>query len=199
MSRVRIFVEGIADVRFLTDCITHYVPAASLRAFEFIDMGGKDGLLQNPEDESFPFVENTDAGGINLVVFDADGSHQARAKELRDAAAKAAISFEHFLFPDDQHRGDLEVLLCELVPDDKRVILDCHDGFVICMESHEHLSLQLPLLKSKVFAYLDALLPKRQKSKAKEAERDYRNTTHWNLDAPALEPLRKFLIRHLTI
>lgn len=199
MSRVRIFVEGIADICFLTDYIEHSVPIGQRRAFDFIDMKGKDGLLQYPVNERDPFTANTDLGGVNLVVFDADSSHQTRADELQDAAKKASIEFDFFLFPDNQHRGDLEVLLCQLVPEDKKVILNCHDGFVTCLENHQHLSLQLPLLKSKVFAYLDALLPKKKKNRAKEAERDYRNAAHWDLDAPALEPLRAFLTQHLTV
>jgi predicted ATP-dependent endonuclease of OLD family len=199
MSRVRIFVEGIADVRFLEDYIAYCIPADKGQKVELIDMEGKDGLLQNPADQSFPFRQNTDAGGVNLVIFDADDSHQTRADELRKAAATAGIQFEFFLFPNNQQSGDLEALLCELVPADKRVILDCHDAFLTCLRGYPHLSLHLPLPKSKVYAYLDALLTKKEKNKdlAKEGQRNYLIQKHWNLDADYLEPLRAFLTHHL--
>ena len=47
----------------------------------------------------------------------------------------------------------------------------------------------------KIYGYLEALLgeTKNQKELIKEANRNYENPQHWNLDADYLEPLREFL------
>ena len=47
----------------------------------------------------------------------------------------------------------------------------------------------------KIYGYLEALLgeTKSQKELIKEANRNYENPQHWNLDAEYLKPLRKFL------
>lgn len=46
----------------------------------------------------------------------------------------------------------------------------------------------------KIYGYLEALLgeTKSQKELIKEANRNYENPQHWNLDAKYLEPLKRF-------
>lgn len=48
---------------------------------------------------------------------------------------------------------------------------------------------------TKIYGYLEALLgeTKSQKELIKEANRNYENPQHWNLDDEYLEPLKKFL------
>lgn len=52
----------------------------------------------------------------------------------------------------------------------------------------------------KIYGYLEALLgeSKSQKELIKEANRNYEDTQHWNLDAKYLEPLNVFLKTLLT-
>ena len=47
----------------------------------------------------------------------------------------------------------------------------------------------------KIYGYLEALLgeTKSQKELIKEANRNYENPQHWNLDAEYLEPLKAFI------
>lgn len=56
---------------------------------------------------------------------------------------------------------------------------------------------RVPARKTKIYAYLEALVgeSKKQKAKIKEENRDYRNKDHWNLDPahPPLQPLKAFL------
>ena len=51
----------------------------------------------------------------------------------------------------------------------------------------------------KIYGYLEALLgeTKNQKELIKEANRNYENTQHWNLDAEYLEPLKAFLVNNI--
>ena len=53
--------------------------------------------------------------------------------------------------------------------------------------------------KTKIYGYLEALLgeSKSQKELIKEANRNYENPQHWNLDAEYLEPLRNFLVANI--
>ena len=56
----------------------------------------------------------------------------------------------------------------------------------------------MPVIKSKVFAYLDALLPSKNKKNDKydliqEKNRNYRNIQHWDLQYEYLNPLKEFL------
>ena len=51
----------------------------------------------------------------------------------------------------------------------------------------------------KIYGYLEALLgeTKSQKELIKEANRNYENTQHWNLDAEYLEPLKGFIKKNI--
>lgn len=60
-------------------------------------------------------------------------------------------------------------------------------------------TLTIPAKKTKIYAYLETLLgkSKTQKKLIKDANRNYENIQHWNLDAEYLEPLTEFLIKNL--
>ena len=53
---------------------------------------------------------------------------------------------------------------------------------------------------TKIYGYLEALLgeTKSQKELIKEANRNYENPQHWNLDAEYLEPLKAFFAKNLS-
>ena len=53
----------------------------------------------------------------------------------------------------------------------------------------------------KIYGYLEALLgeTKSQKELIKEANRNYENAQHWNLDAEYLEPLKSYISNNLSI
>ncbi len=59
--------------------------------------------------------------------------------------------------------------------------------------------LTTPAKKTKIYTYLETLLgkSKSQKKQIKDANRNYENTKHWNLDAEYLEPLKEFLNNNL--
>jgi hypothetical protein len=60
-----------------------------------------------------------------------------------------------------------------------------------------------PARKTKIYAYLEALLDDSdaQKEKIKERKRDYRETRHWDIAAtnPVLKPLKDFLDPFFTV
>lgn len=52
----------------------------------------------------------------------------------------------------------------------------------------------------KIYGYLEALLgeTKNQKELIKEANRNYENPQHWNLDTKYLEPLKAFIQNNIS-
>ena len=60
-------------------------------------------------------------------------------------------------------------------------------------------TLTIPAKKTKIYVYLKTLLgkSKTQNKLIKDANRNYENTLHWNLDAEYLEPLKGFLENNL--
>ena len=59
--------------------------------------------------------------------------------------------------------------------------------------------LTIPAKKTKIYAHFETLLgkSKTQKKLIKDANRNYENTQHWNLDAEYLEPLKEFLLQNI--
>jgi hypothetical protein len=198
---VKIIVEGVADKKFLSDYISYLFPA-----FENVDQviivsNGKDkikqGLLRRQMEQ------HADKGGVNLVIFDADDDFAARKAALEKTRSEIGVTFELFLFPNNQENGTLENLLENIILDKNRPIFQCWDGYEQCLRNTTIAGrdepLTTPAKKTKIYAYLEALLgkSKSEKKKIKEVERDYQNKDHWNLDADYLLPLKMFLTAHL--
>ncbi len=137
------------------------------------------------------FTENTDGGGTNLVIFDADDEPKNRREEILKSKAEEKLNFELFLFPDNKNAGELEDLLCQIINAQHQMIFDCFDTYQGCLKKNPRYT--VPDMKTKIFAYLGALLPKRENDFAKEKKRDYSKIDHWDLENPAMLPLRQFL------
>ena len=76
---------------------------------------------------------------------------------------------------------------------------DLQNGQIPTSETKTPPTLTIPAKKTKIYAYLETLLgkSKTQKKQIKDANRNYENTQHWNLDAEYLEPLKEFLNNNL--
>lgn len=125
------------------------------------------------------------------MILDADVNIESRRKEVVEDFVKYNTPIKLFLFPNDAHNGALENILCEIAT--KKDILACFDKYEECIEGHE-----TPVIKSKVFAYLDALLLSKYKKNDKhdliqEKNRNYRNAEHLDLQHAYLNPLKEFL------
>jgi len=213
---VQIFVEGDTDVKFIADYIAHIVPNAevevkkskgtiNLNDVPKIIIYGLSGWtdIQNVHTE---FKRNTESGGTNLIVFDADspeneGGFSKRKQEIEDKVK--GLSYEIFLFPNNQDDGDLEDLLENIINEINIPIFNCWNEFEKCLQDYASKKigkkLTTPAQKSKIFVYLETLLGKTndEKEKIKPSKRDYKNTMHWNLNSEYLSPLKEFLERHL--
>lgn len=215
MSSIKIFVEGIADAKFIKDFVAfHYQVTLAIseknkfQHGDIIDIGGKDGVL-NSEQLAFLkpiFQMNTDQGGKNIVILDADDEHNQGGYSIRKASVETIIEQENlaisfFLFPNNNDNGDLESLLFEIINPINLPIFDCWNSYEECLRSvqipEREIPLTTPANKTKAYAYLEALLgsSKSEKDKIKERNRDYQNIEHWNLNASYLQPLKTFFDR----
>ena len=203
MRRFQIIVEGDADQKFFEDYYHHVFGEKALK--DSITHPGKDGdtggyQKLKSEDAIGAMRQNTDLGGINLVIFDADEDIEARRAELLAIKEEYGVEFELFLLPNDKDAGALEDLLENIINPNNQSVMDCwqtYEGELekVRIPTKTPPTLTIPAKKTKIYAYLETLLGKSrsQKKLIKDANRNYENTLHWNLDAEYLEPLKEFL------
>jgi len=156
MKDLLIFVEGVADFKFIQDYIRHLFDVKLVKD-RIIEIGGcnKELLAKS----ALAFRENADKGGTNLLIFDADDNFEEKLNEIKTARAELELEFEIFLFPNHELVGDLEVLLYNIVSDKHKALVKCWEQYENCLEKQEH-TYTLPARKTKIYAYLEALLGK---------------------------------------
>ena len=83
--------------------------------------------------------------------------------------------------------------------------MECWDKYedslkAINLPWKDGIPLTIPAKKTRIYAYLEALLgsSRSEKEKIKEAKRDYLNKNHWDLNAQALHNLIDFLESNLS-
>lgn len=181
-ANVTVFVEGISDRRFLCCLLSH----AGLSNFE-IDLipDGKSGLSKIGQRMQ---MSRNDRRRI-AVILDAD--KQGR-KEIESEIRRLNLPVDRvFLMPDDESPGCLENLLEKIEAPQHAGIHDCFSRYEACLETagrESQYAYRLPNLKARIYAYCEAV-----GNGPKENERDYAHADHWDLDARALNPLKKFL------
>lgn len=202
----RIFVEGDADKRFIAQLLesifNENIPSGNI-----IPTHGYTNLIAVDKERTFinEMQRTTADGGINLVVFDADSNCETRRRELSDWERRSEVNFELFLFPDNSNSGELEDLLRQIINPVNQPVMECWDKYedslkAINLPWKNGIPLTIPAKKTRIYAYLEALLgsSRSEKEKIKEAKRDYLNKNHWNLNAQALHNLIDFLESNLS-
>ena len=202
----RIFVEGNADKRFIAQLLesifNENIPSGNI-----IPTHGYTNLIAVDKERTFinEMQRTTADGGINLVVFDADSNCETRRRELSDWERRSKVNFELFLFPDNSNSGELEDLLRQIINPVNQPVMECWDKYedslkAINLPWKDGIPLTIPAKKTRIYAYLEALLgsSRSEKEKIKEAKRDYLNKNHWDLNAQALHNLIDFLESNLS-
>ncbi len=177
------FGEGKADQRFLEDFVKYHF---KIEEIVYVDVKGKDRIHMVKNE----FEKNTDQGGLNLLIFDADSDYQASFNNIIRQKAEAGVEFEIFLFPNNKDKGALEELLMKMTVEEHQGIFDCFGPFNVCL-SAKNASYHVPDLKTQIFSYLSF-----QKLNSKEHERDY-TLDCWNLDVEYANPLKEFIEQYL--
>ena len=196
-----LYVEGIADMVFFKQHIQHCfgitVPEEQIVNLEgWTNIKGIAALRR--------MRSTTDNGGVNIVILDADSDFEARRKDVLDWGQKNGVEFELFLLPNNHDAGTLEDLLENIINPNNRPIFDCWEHYEqelvqIDIPGRTPPPLTTPAKKTKIYGYLEALLgeTKSQKELIKEANRNYENPQHWDLEAKYLEPLKAFLVDNI--
>lgn len=194
---LNIFVEGIADARFLKQYIKH-VFGEDIADNRIVVLNGWDNL--KTEASVSRMRSMSDNGGVNLVIVDADKDFQMRKNEIAVWKQENNVEFELFLLPNNKDTGALEDLLENIINPNNKPIFECWEEYEkelvkLDIPGRTPPPLTTPAKKTKIYGYLEALLgtTKEEKEMIKERSRKYGNTMHWNLDAEYLEPLREFL------
>ena len=211
MKDFSIFVEGDSDKRFIED----YLLFLSEQDPQFIlPEGWQKNIhktngwtnLSTAKNEAVrnTMIRTTRQGGVNLIIFDADIDAKARKAELEEVKAKYGLIFETFLFPNNQDSGAIEELLEHVINPQNQCVLDCWKRYEADLAKQNIAWKQppcptTPSSKSKIYAYLEALVGTTQseKEKIKDRNRDFLNTNHWNLAATYLAALKNFMLANL--
>lgn len=196
-----IFVEGVADARFIKQHIGHLFGDV-VTDERLVILKGWDNL--KTEASALRMRSMSANGGVNLVIVDADKDIDARRKEIQDWKQEHGVEFELFLLPNDKDAGTLEDLLENIINPNNRPIFDCWEHYEqelvqTDIPGRTPPPLTTPAKKTKIYGYLEALLgeTKSQKELIKEANRNYENPQHWNLDSEYMEPLKAFLVNNI--
>jgi len=192
-----IFVEGVADARFIKQYIGHLFGYV-MDDERLVILKGWDNL--KTEATALRMHSMSANGGVNLVIVDADKDSMARKDEIEKWRQASIVQFELFLLPNNHDAGTLEDLLENIINPNNRPIFDCWEHYEqelvqTDIPGRTPPPLTTPAKKTKIYGYLEALLgeTKSQKELIKEANRNYENPQHWNLDSEYLEPLKLFL------
>lgn len=196
-----IFVEGVADARFIKQYIGHlfgYVVDDE----RLVILKGWDNL--KTEATALRMHSMSANGGVNLVIVDTDKDFQIRKDEITKWQQANKVQFELFLLPNNHDAGTLEDLLENIINPNNRPIFDYWEHYEqelvqTDIPGRTPPPLTTPAKKTKIYGYLEALLgeTKSQKELIKEANRNYENPQHWNLDTEYLEPLKAFIKKNI--
>ena len=181
-KRFLIIVEGDADKKFFEDYYHHLfhekAPSGSImHPGKDDDTGGYQKLKS--QETLNALRQNTDLGGINLVIFDADENPEARRKELLAIRDQYGVEFELFLLPNDKDAGALEDLLENIINPNNQPVMDCwatYEGELekVRIPTKTPPTLTIPAKKTKIYAYLETLLGKSRAQKNLIKDRNHR-------------------------
>lgn len=194
----RIFVEG-RDADFIDKYLVHLYGENKGR-WEIVSTGGYTKLALADQQ----FKENSDGGGSNLIIFDADftgnnGGFSTRKTYIEGKLDELSISSGIFLFPNNHDDGDFELLLENIINEEHRCLLECFEGYEKCVGGHldgngnpKYLT---PNRKAKMYAYVESFKKSRSDRERFKNRKDFffDNPEYWNLDAGYLSPLKEFL------
>ena len=200
-----IFVEGVADERLISQLI-EVTFGCKVEKGRVIATNGWKALVSPATEKTYinQMQYTTDNGGTNLVIFDADKDFEMRQEELTEWKERNNLNFELFLLPNNHDGGELEDLLVKIINPENQPVLDCWERYEDSLSTvdipwRKGEPLTIPAKKTKIYAYLEALLgeSRKQKELIKENKRDYKNANHWNLQAEEILALVDFLKKYL--
>ena len=208
---IKIFIEAeskdVPESKFLDAILEHLgVPNDK---YELMPTGGYTNLMDSPKASNIEMLQaNTDDGGKNLVVFDADtpennGGFEKRKAELLSKRDELGLDFDLFLWPNNERDGDVEVLMEEIARKDLYPeLFDCYSKYEHCISLRKNedgkVFYHLPNRKNKLHTYFTTLpISQTKRKKAGKGAWLWNDPNIWNLDAEAMIPIKEFLSKYL--
>ena len=202
---VKIFVEG-KDKIFIDSYIHNLIAKAIISKEINFEIGSLNGWT-NLKNANNAFQENSDSGGKNIVILDADtlangGGFNIRKEEIKQIKEENNLLFDLFLFPNNNGNGDFETLLEKVINQKHIGLLECFSNYEECISKYNlpnnPILYKLPIKKSKIYSYVDAFTKsKAENRKFKEGDYFFLNPEIWDLSSIELEPLKEFLVKFL--
>lgn len=204
--KANIFVEGLSDQRLIEQYCSYLKSNGHVSADVEVEVQKVGGwsVIDTRQGEVFRNNMKRNASGKNLIIFDADTDPVQRKKDILSWKQKYDINFEVFLFPNSSDPGAVETLLERIINPANQCVIDCWHEYEKQL-GEQHIAWKTPPRptcpseKSKIYAYLEALVgtTKSAKERIKDPNRDFTIPEHWDLDAPAIQPLKEFLVANL--
>ena len=189
--------ETTNEQDFIVKVIAKHFPKCQYGTdYEIVGTGGWTNL----PNLAFEFESNSDVGGTNLVIFDADenrngGGFAKRQTEITNLMSPT-IDYELFLWPNNKTDGDFELLLSKIVNPKHQCLLDSYEHFEEEVRSHDpnDKKYDIPGRKGEMYTYIS--LHKKSSTQDKKFKRGYwlfDDTKYWDLSSNELKPLLDFL------
>lgn len=215
-GRVLIFCEGKVDLIFLADIIDilyNYKHKKNLKEKgseaifheKNIVIRELNGLSSLKNQLYYGELEdNIKLKGKNLIFFDADSKDERNGNKgfkicdskLIEFKKNKSLEFEHYIWPNHEHDGDIEDLLVKLIPEDKKCVFDCINNHQKCLEKTGLDGINFTFELKKLLSYYMFTC----NEDSKNEKRDYKNKNIWNFDFEKIEELKRlkdFLDKHL--
>lgn len=153
-------------------------------------------------------LSNTQEGGKNLIIFDADypengGGYGERKKWLETELSKNSVEYELFLWPDNQSDGDVEVLMEQLARKDKfPEFFSCFAKYERCISSRKKEDGITPFYtspnrKGKLATFVSSIpLTNRRRHNLGHGEWMFDNPDIWDLSQIKLLPIGHYIKAH---
>ncbi len=211
MEKIRIYVEGDGDVKFIQDFIKEHYNLDLQKGEDIIKTGGW-GEISN---KGQALEGDRDNSRTSLIIFDADspkndGGFKIRLQQIRDKIVEIErtignpLLYDIFLFPNHQDDGALENMLENTINPANYTVFECWESFEECLNGKENINrgdgkFTIPARKTKIYAYLETLLgeTKQEKEQVKDSKRDFRNKVHWDLYREYPLHLKSFFDKYL--
>jgi hypothetical protein len=205
IKNVLIFCEGVTDQVFIADCLEIFYLAKVNREEdkanrgrlkfdrgEIKEINGCDNLkLQINIDR---LKDNSEKGGINLVIFDADEKGRGNNSfinavlSLNGIKKHHQVDFDFYLWPNHTEDGAVENLLRQLIQPNRESIMRCIENHQKCLKDTGFNDLRQVNGKDLIRYYLHT----NSVDKTEGRNLDYKNTLFWNLNPKDIPDLQKF-------
>jgi hypothetical protein len=203
MEQIKIYVEGETDKKFISDYLNHLN----------ITFNNDQIRIINGKSESH-FILQSRAFNLkapNLFILDSDNDDiKSRKEEIQDILTSFNAQAQIFLYPNDKDNGTFEDLLRMMVWPKYAGFFECYKHLNHCISESNTDFFTLDK-KDEIYAYLSALLTKQERyqradflhftrkpSKNKPDAPSYMQTRFWDIESPAIQPLKQFLQKYFT-